>query len=122
MRTTFAERQATKREKAEQLKARAKLTENRMSYEIGREVRKRRLAALYRVLEQDPAIQEELVRALGGLVENGRARRILAAIMSDEGKLAACEKALTGKAPRGWEKVETSVGDEPAPEIREAAE
>lgn len=48
-----------------------------------------------------------------------RGLRIVTAITSDWDKLSVCEKALA-KAPRAWEKVETSVeGDSPA---RAAAE
>ena len=67
----------------------------------------------------------DLVRALDltsdeltGLAQD-RIRRIVAAIVSDEGKLSLCEKVLA-KVPRGWEKAETSVEDEAAE--REAAE
>lgn len=63
------------------------------------------------------ALQLTLSELPGDTQERGL--RIVRAIVSDESKLEACEKALA-KVPRGWDKAETST--EGSVENQEAAE
>ena len=116
---TFAERVAAKEKREAQLRAKAQLMRNSITYTAGREVRRQQKAPVYAVLSQPPDVQELFLPLLDAICLKPETLRLrflkaFAAQVSDERLFERCEQVISGKSPKGWSIAEGGTDQEAA--------